>query len=332
MQVSRRELLACVTGLAGMSSTLGAGTLAHFTDTATASGTLQAGTWVSNTEVVYFSSDLKTIQHQSDPASYSVPDTIWAGPGTTTFGGEYKIPYVANPSSNPVELGLASDTGTQVLNTDGIPPRTNKTILATGSWNGSGSTIFYASASDASPSNALYRISPADSSPTLISDLGNSAKGVLGPIDIDGDGTVELVYVDGSAQARYLKPGDESGTKIGGFGENNGYGVGAPFQAPSGPRIPFVNGSNAVALMWRESGTTYTKPITAGSTAKKAPLAAADIDGDGEFEIVFIGSSNSEIKYVDDLDPETAANNDEKTVTDSTGSALTVGRTKLGVL
>lgn len=290
MQLSRRELLAAVPVIGGASGALGAGTTAAFTDTETASGSLQAGTWATAEGIVYVNGtgELATATHDTNRRTYGVTNVGVTGPGTEVFGNGYEIPYI---DGNGTLRLVATDGTERTLATDGTSPRTSKSILATGSWNGSGASVFYATGS------AIYRVAPADTSPTQVATLSNSAKAVLGVIDIDDDGTDELVYVDGSAIIRYLKPAKTTEHKIGGFGANNQFGVGKPIQTDAGPRVPIIGGSGEVAL--RHPDGSKTK-LTNGSTATKTALAAREIDGNGTPDVAFV-NKNGNVEYVTDL-------------------------------
>lgn len=150
----------------------------------------------------------------------------------------------------------------------------------------------------------------------------NGCGGVAGVQDIDGDGKLELVFVGSSQQIRYLEQ-DGTTTKVqnGGVGANNSTGFGSPAVfpgSPSGtssdlPEIPFIDGSNNVALVTYDG----TKTVLASGAAKKAAIAPIDIDGDGDLELAFLGSSNGKIKYVDNIRGKTSSSspsNETKTL------------------
>jgi len=135
----------------------------------------------------------------------------------------------------------------------------------------------------------------------------NGCGGVAGVKDIDGDGNLELVFVDGSDQIRYLEQdGTTTEVKNGGVGANNSTGFGSPAVFSGGtssnlPEIPYIDGSNSVKLVTYDG----TDTLLASGVAKKAGLAPIDIDGDGDLELAFLGSSNGKIKYVDNIRGET---------------------------
>lgn len=133
-----------------------------------------------------------------------------------------------------------------------------------------------------------------------IATLGNGCSGVVAIADIDDDGSVEIVFVDGSQQLRYLEQNGSSGVAIsnGGIGTNNGHGVGYPADFGQNKlEIPFVDGSNNPAIVDVDGNKT-----TLGSgIAAKAPVAPVDIDGDYDTEFVFFDSNTGEVNYIDDI-------------------------------
>jgi flagellin-like protein len=176
-------------------------------------------------------------------------------------------------------------------------PDTDKTLMASGTWDGSPPAVFYANAGH----TRLYRVS-SGGSPTLVADVsGNGANSVLGPGDIDGDGTDELVYADGSQEIRYVEPGGATGTT--GFTSGSSTGIG------NGPLVDFdgdgtdsavvVDGSNDVRLV--EAGGATSRPAQSSVDAAKSPATAADVDDDGTMEIVYVEASSSTLRYIDDV-------------------------------
>ena len=150
----------------------------------------------------------------------------------------------------------------------------------------------------------------------------NGCGGVAGVKDIDDDGSVELVFVGGSQQIRYLEQdGTTTEVQDGGVGSNNSTGFGSPAVFPGSPdsgtpsdlpEIPLIDGSNNVALMTYDG----TKTVLA-SGAKKAAIAPADLDVDDDLELAFLDSSNGKIKYVDNIRGKTSSSspsNETKTL------------------
>jgi hypothetical protein len=122
---------------------------------------------------------------------------------------------------------------------------------------------------------------------------------VIGPMaDIDDDGTLEVTYIDQSndLHAVGLDGSSEtlvSGTATGGYiavGDWNGDGTTAVYYKDSG------NGK----LFRVESGGT-PEPVRDSSgneIATNSPLGVADYDGDGDRDLIYLGSSST-VKYYD---------------------------------
>jgi len=162
--------------------------------------------------------------------------------------------------------------------------------MTAGSWNSNNPSVFYASRNK----KTLYRVDGGGSVST-VAEPGNGVQGVVGIGDIDNDGAAELIFVDGSQQIRYLST-DGTIEKIsgGGVGSNNAVGVGKVANFDDGVRVVFVNGSNNIKLVG--SDTT----VLSAASAKKSPVTVADVDGDNDLEIVYIGSDDGHLKYVND--------------------------------
>ena len=166
----------------------------------------------------------------------------------------------------------------------------------------------------------------------------NGCDGVAGVKDIDGDGNLELVFVGSSQQIRYLEQ-DGTTTKVqnGDVGSSSSTGFGSPAVFPGSPgsgtssnlpEIPYVDGSNNVALVTYDG----TKMVLASGVAKKAAIAPIDIDGDGDLEFAFLGSSNGKIKYVDNIRGETNStrpSNETKTLQVNGSSVVPLERVGL---
>jgi len=122
--------------------------------------------------------------------------------GDVDGDGRAELPYVdgsgdllVNDSTGEVQTLVDRSAVTATAR-----PDTDKSLMATGSWQGSPTSVFYADTDHAE----IYRIAPGGS-PILARDLsGNGVNSVLGVGDIDGDGDDELVYPDGSREIRYV--------------------------------------------------------------------------------------------------------------------------------
>jgi len=210
-------------------------------------------------------------------------------------------------------------------------PRTDKTLLATGEWDGSDPSVFYAGSQE----EKIYRVDDSGS-PVEIANPGDGTNAVMGTGDIDGDNKAELLFVDGSQSIRYI---DDNNNNIKNLqnadpGSNNGIGAGQLPVINGETWAIFVDGSNNIKLVNDVSGgDEYTIKPGGGSTgAAKAPITPADVDGDGELEIVYVDASSSNIKYVDDLgDPLGTGTPSKEELNDQDGNSIKVSD-ELGVV
>jgi hypothetical protein len=163
-----------------------------------------------------------------------------------------------------------------------------------------GETVVLYAAKDKSRIYAM----DADGNTNRVLKSGNGAGGPAGVADIDNDDNPELVFIDGSAQLRYLDD-DRTIQKIpnGGVGSNNSVGFGPPaeFNNLSGLQIPFIDGSNNPTLIDVDGNKTK---LSTNGIARKLVVAPVDVDNDGDREFVFIGATDpydNEIAYIDDV-------------------------------
>jgi hypothetical protein len=226
------------------------------------------------------------------------------GPVTTDLTGDGRpdIPYV---NSNG-ELVITNDTNdTTVLATSGDISgniRSSKTRLAAGTWNGNPPSVFFVNQNK----DTIYRVAPGGSPQVVAgsSTLDDSAQAVLGTGDIDGDGDEELLFADGSQEVQYINPDGSKGEVSGGsVGSNNGIGSGsiADFDGDGTVVVVTVDGSGAVKLIGDSSPGEGNDVLTADSEATKSPVTIADVDLDGDDEIVYVGADDGKLKYVDDV-------------------------------
>jgi len=215
------------------------------------------------------------------------PDADLDGDGLT------ELPYVDGDGN--LRYTNATDATTELVSSSAAEsPGTTATILATGTWNGSEPSVFYAN----EDSDTIYRVT-ADGTVTKFNEPGNGAQGVIGTGDIDGDGSKELLFVDGSQSIRYI---DDDGTSTNlqnaNAGSNSGgIGAGAVVTLNGTTWVVFVDGSNQVALATNDGGN-QKQTVTAGA-AKFSPTAA-DVDGDGTVELVYVESGTQAVRYVND--------------------------------
>lgn len=239
-------------------------------------------------------------------------DAAALGPASRDLTGDGRddIPFAT--SSGRILLTNSSNETTLIANDSDIPGNIEyaKTRLGVGTWNGSGTSVFFANQNH----DTLYRVTP-DGTPQTVATPGNGVQAVSGIGDIDGDGTDELVFADGSQDLRYLEP-NGSIEKLDNFGtgQNNGIGAGslADFDGDGNESVVFVDGSNDVKLTG-EGTITFS-----GTEAKKASPTATDVDGDDADEIVYVGNANGNVKYIDDV----GGGNDIKYLTDDDGNRI----------
>jgi len=206
--------------------------------------------------------------------------------------GSEDIPYV--PAGGTVHIVNPDGTDETELSSNGSH---SPSLLGVGQWNNTRMSVYFASGA------TIYRTNPSEGDVDVVNP-DNGVTAVAGPADIDGDGTNELVYADGSSALRYFEPGtgprSATGTTISlanGIGSDSGIGLGRPadFDGDGTARIPVVDGSNRLVLV----NSTGSETVLVDSGVDKAPVAAVDWDNDGELEIMYLDGGN--LKYVDDI-------------------------------
>jgi len=228
------------------------------------------------------------------PASLDLTDDGITDVPYVTTNGKIKITNETNQTTT------IADSSSGVI--DGNIAR-QKTRLAVGEWNGSDPSVFFVDDND----NKIYRVPPGGS-PQVVANPSNGANSVLAVANVDGDGDDELVFADGSQALRYVDPGDGiEKMKNAGTGSNNGIGSGsvADFDGDGKHVFVAVGGSNEIKLIGAkasENGEGTESIPTGTAKAKKAPATVADVDADGEDEIVYVGNDDGKVKYIDDVD------------------------------
>ena len=217
--------------------------------------------------------------------------------------GDANIPYLDNNQIYATAVGATDDT---TIFDDNKPDLKNqKTRLAVGRWPPanelSGDIILSANqnASDIIGVDVERKHGTTEVTTEVLAEPEDGADGIAGAVDFDGDGEVEIVFADSSQQMRYLEQ-DENVEKIenGGVGSNNSTGFGPPADFGNGIEVPFIDGSNNPAVVDSRGNKTV---LDQTGPARKATVAPVDIDGDDEFEFMFIGEDNGNIKYVDNV-------------------------------
>jgi hypothetical protein len=228
----------------------------------------------------------------------TAPGTI-SGLGPTridlTGDGSEDIPYVDD--NGRVRITNETNTSTTLATDGDISDSigTDKTRLWAGTWNGSDPSVFFVDQSH----EEIYRVNETGP-PVEVAAPSNGAQSVVGTGDIDGDGGDELVFADGSQALRYLED-DGTVNKVadGGSGSSTGIGSGSltDFDGDGTESAVVVDGSNDVKIT-----SESKKTIISAADAAKTPPTAADVDDDGNKEIVYIGKSNGKLKYIDDVE------------------------------
>ena len=239
-----------------------------------------------------------------------------------TGNGSNDLPYVKNENLKIVDSD--GNRKTLVDNSSSNNPsydadNTPKTLMAVGTWKGSDTSVFYTDKN----SETIYRV---DGSGTVTEVEGeyDGAGAVMGTGDIDGNGDTELIFADGSQGVRYLEQDGTTGKLEVTADSNNGIGVGQPrdFDGDGTVRAVIVKDGSIEIVGEAEPDESF------GDTdVKKAPVTTADVDGDGELEIVYVGNDGGKIKYIDDP----LSNYQIKFLRDENGSKIDAGD-KLGVV
>jgi hypothetical protein len=273
-------------------------------DSVTVDRTITVNQKTSGRLVYGRSADLKVYNavqdNETDPPDSNSVEVIGANAADVVGDGNVDIPYADSTGMYVTSVSASSDT--QIFSESSFTPgiKTQKTRLSVGKWPPatlSGNLILFA------VENNTNRIYAADGNGNTeeILKTGNGVGGVSGVADIDGDGKVEMVFVDSSQQLRYLNQ-DGSTQKIsnGGVGSNNSAGFGPPadFTDNGNPRIPFIDGSQNPALVTAGGNKTI---LNSSGIAKKAAVAPVDVDGDDELEFLFLGNSSGKIRWLDDV-------------------------------
>lgn len=232
--------------------------------------------------------------------------------------GTRELPYV--DTAGNLRLNDSDGETETLVDASSAPatelPDTDKTLLATGTWNGSDQSVFYANDDSSNP--AMYRVS-SGGSPTEVASLGaNGTDSVLGIGDIDGDGTAELVYTGSSQEVRYLEPDGTRRTT--GFTSGSDVGIGngqlPDIDGDGTDEALVVDGSNDIRLL--DANGPESTPAQSSVDAAKSPVTAADVDGDGVQEVVYIDDSSTAVEYIDDVSGSATV----ETLTDGTGSQV----------
>jgi hypothetical protein len=270
------------------------------------SGNGGAGFWSCNDGTVHTGESGTIDSVDGDDGSVvsltATTDAQALGPATSdlTGDGTADIPFV--DSGGAVKLTNSSNATTTITGSADIAGdiEHSKTRLAVDTWNGSDTSVFFVNENH----DRMYRVAPGES-PVEVTSPGNGAQAVVGVGDVDGDGTGELVFADASQQVRYLEPdGTTKNLDNGQTGSNNGIGAGAlaDFDDDGTASVVVVDGSNDVKITGESTadGGEGTTVVSAADAAKSPPVVA-DVDDDGDDEIVYVALSDGNLSYVDNV-------------------------------
>jgi hypothetical protein len=237
----------------------------------------------------------------NDPPNSNDADIIGANAADIVRGSDADIPYLTKGGGNEdiffTHVGASNATSVRKGNKPRL--KKQKTRLTLSEWPPATLSGTLLLAADNNTSKILAFDS--NGNDETLATPSNGCGGVAGVADIDGDGSVELVFVDSSQQMRYLEQNGNT-VKIpnAGVGSNNSTGFGPPvdFDGDGTIEIPFIDGSQNPAVVTAGGNKTI---LNSNGVAKKAAIAPVDIDDDGTPELMFLGNSSGNIRYVDDV-------------------------------
>jgi hypothetical protein len=209
---------------------------------------------------------------------------------------------------------------------------TSETLLGVGTFGDHSDAVFYTRDGGGSRNKEIYAVTK-DEEEEVSETAAESIAGV-GDIDNDGDNEIVFVYEDESDEFKlgYLKY-EEGGTNTikpedGQTQISSANSIGQPAVFDDGVKIPAVlpaddGGGNTVALLELTNNNRQAKwestEILNDSDAAPAPLAAVDIDGDRNPDIVYVAGQDALILKT--VDP--SKNNPEpREIVDSDGGKI----------
>jgi hypothetical protein len=260
----------------------------------------------------------------------STPTPLTATDDADTFGtpnkditgdGTPDIPYIN--SSGVLKITNSSGTEMTLATNSDISGSIEyqKSRLAVGTWDSSPMSVFFVNQNH----DTIYRVTASGSVEKVVQP-DNGAQAISGITNVDGDQDKELVFADSSQQLRYIQPPGNCGggtacseMKDGQLGSSDGIGAGSIADFNGTSTVVGVDGSNNIKIIGAPpseggEGTTTIKAVDAA----KSPVTVADIDDDGDSEIIYVGNSNSFVKYVDKV----GNSNSVKFLRDSNGDKI----------
>ena len=247
---------------------------------------------------------LKITGDNNSTSEIGTSKPIGLGPANDTDSdGTIEIPYVdgdgdLNLTSDEDETPLADDS-----NISGSV-QSSETRLAVGTWNGSDQSVFFTNKNE----DTIYRTNT--SGPVVeVATPDGGASGVIGPADIVGDSTAELIFLGSSDKIRYLENDGGHGVIYDGAGQNTssvGGGSVADYDEDDSAEVALVDGGNNIVIADATSNESLddSNDFDSGSapSAHKAPPTAADVDGDEPPELVYLAKSGLQLRYLDNIE------------------------------
>jgi hypothetical protein len=216
---------------------------------------------------------------------------------------------------------------------------TSETLLGVGTFGEHSDAVFYTGGTDGNRGGEIYAVTNNGDAQPDVEVSGTTAVSIAGIGDIDGDGDNEIVFVYKKEQDEFevgyveyngdeintIKPEDsQNSIKI-----SSANSIGQPAVLDGGVKIPAIlpadNDHNTIALLeladdddqalW--TSTTVLDTIDAA----QAPLAAVDIDGDRNPDIVYVAEGNDSSHILKTIDPSTN-DPESKKIVDSDGESI----------
>lgn len=201
---------------------------------------------------------------------------------------------------------------------------TSKTTMAVGRLQSKEPYVYY---QDASNNGYITRARESEA-PSVVGS-GTGTNGVLGVADFNVDGDKDLVFLGSSDTIKFLDGGTVSSTGFSSFGANNNKGVGSvdDVDRDGKPRVPYVTGSNNLALIDFQSSEQVLNSNY--GQASKTTISTADWLAGTKKEIIFPESSTGELK-LSYLNGTVTSIKDESgnAIESNTASGISTGRNR----
>ena len=165
----------------------------------------------------------------------------------------------------------------------------------------------------------LYRVEYGESPQQILDGNGDDieARSIGGVIDFNGDGDLDIVFLQGGGSLVYLDNQTVIDTGVNSRGDRN---IGSPgdFNGDGEPRVPIIqDAANPIALV-DHTGDVYTPPGQAADMADKGSMATIDWDEDGDLDVLFQNKDDNKNLWRIDYDGNMAA------ILDDAGSRIEI--------